>query len=306
MTSADGASASRASEDRSTLAARNGERSARAGRNGESPGPAPAEPVVELRDVTFGYAAAPVVEDVSLRIEPGEYVAIVGPNGSGKSTLMRLLLGLLVPDRGEARLFGERANRFDDGSRIGYVAQGAGASKEMPITVREVVRMGRYPHVGFGRLGPEDRAVVDRALETVGMAGFADRRVTQLSGGQRQRAFIARALAGEADLLVLDEPTVGVDVESVGAFYDLLDGLNARGITVLLIEHDLGAVVDRADRVVCLDREVYFDGPAASFVESDALARAFGTAARLVGGGGSGGSGRDPGRGAERADGGDQ
>ncbi|WP_247728662.1 metal ABC transporter ATP-binding protein [Halovivax limisalsi] len=270
------------------------------------------EPVIDLADVTFGYTATPVVEDVSLTIDPGEYVAIVGPNGSGKSTLMQLMLGLLEPDTGRARLFDERADRFDDGERIGHVAQQASAAKAMPITVREVVKMGRFAHVGFdrlidedqtlvdavredplgtssgaldavfGRLSASDWAIVDDALATVGMSAFADRRVTQLSGGQRQRAFIARALASEADLLVLDEPTVGVDAESVDAFYDLLAALNADGITVVLIEHDLGAVVEHADRVVCLNREIYFDGPTDEFVESDALARAFGTEARFL------------------------
>jgi len=240
-------------------------------------------PLVDLSNVTFGYTATPVIEDVTLRIDPGEYVAIVGPNGSGKSTLMHLLLGLQRPDSGTARLFGESAHAFDDGARIGYVAQHASASKEMPITVREVVRMGRYPRVGFGRLGAADREAVERALETVGMAAFGDRRITHLSGGQRQRAFIARALAGEADLLVLDEPTVGVDAESVDAFYDLLESLNGAGITILLIEHDLRAVTDHADRVVCLNRRVHFDGPTDEFVGSDALARAFGTAIGLRG-----------------------
>ena len=242
------------------------------------------ESVLDLAGVTFGYTATSVVEDVSLAIGPGEYVALVGPNGSGKSTLMKLMVGLLEPDAGTARLFGERAGRFDDGERVGYVAQEASAAKEMPITVREVVKMGRFPHVGFGRLSSEDWAIVDDALATVGMSAFAGRRVTQLSGGQRQRAFIARALASEADLLVLDEPTVGVDAESVDAFYDLLGALNAENITVLLIEHDLGAVVEHADRVVCLNREVYFDGPTEEFVESDALARAFGTEARFLAG----------------------
>lgn len=239
-------------------------------------------PVVALDGVTFGYTATPVVEDVSLTVAPGEYVAVVGPNGSGKSTLMQLMLGLLAPDAGAARLFGEPADRFDDGERIGYVAQHAGVAKEMPITVREVVEMGRFPHVGFGRLSSSDRTIVERALDTVGMAGFADRRVTRLSGGQRQRAFIARALAGEADLLVLDEPTVGVAAESVEAFYELLASLNDRDITVLLIEHDLGAVVEHADRVVCLNREVYYDGPTDEFVQSDALARAFGAGAGVL------------------------
>ena len=269
------------------------------------------QPVVDLSGATFGYTSTPVVEDVSLTVDPGEYVAIVGPNGSGKSTLMKLMLGLLSPDEGTARLFDEPAARFDDGERVGYVAQHASAAKEMPITVREVVKMGRFSHVGlgrfaaekmsglredpmgtatdavnavFGRLSTTDWDIVDDALATVGMSAFADRRVTQLSGGQRQRAFIARALASEADLLVLDEPTVGVDAESVDAFYDLLAALNAEGITVVLIEHDLGAVVEHADRVVCLNREVYFDGPTDEFVESDALARAFGTEARFLSG----------------------
>ena len=227
------------------------------------------EPVIALSDVTFGYTATPVVEAVSLEIDAGEYVAVVGPNGSGKSTLMELVLGLRRPDAGTAKLFGEESAGFDDGGRLGYVAQQASASKEMPITVREVVRMGRYPHVGFGRLSAEDEAAVERALATVGMSAFANRRITQLSGGQRQRAFIARALAGDADLLVLDEPTVGVDT------------LHDDGITVLLIEHDLHAVAEHVDRVVCLNREVYFDGPTDEFVESDALARTFGTAAVL-------------------------
>jgi len=249
--------------------------------NGETP---PGESVIDLADVTFGYTATPVIEDVTLAIDPGEYVAVVGPNGSGKSTLMQLMLGLRRPDEGRARLFGEPAHAFDEGARIGYVAQHASAAKEMPITVREVVKMGRFPHVGFGWLSREDWAVVDDALATVGMSAFADRRVTRLSGGQRQRAFIARALASEADLLVLDEPTVGVDAESVQAFYDLLDALNERGITIVLIEHDIGAVTDHADRVVCLNREVYFDGPTTEFLESDALARAFGTAAGTLAG----------------------
>lgn len=244
----------------------------------------PQPSIVELSNVDFGYTATPVVEDISLCIDSGEYVAIVGPNGSGKSTLMKLMLGLLRPDEGTARIFGEPSHKFDDGARIGYVAQHASASKEMPITVREVVKMGRFPHVGFGRLTADDWDIVDRALETVGMTSFANRRVTQLSGGQRQRAFIARALASEADLLVLDEPTVGVDAESVEAFYDLLEILNEEGITILLIEHDLSAVTEHAERVVCLNREIYFDGPTGEFVESDALGRAFGTAANFVGG----------------------
>lgn len=241
------------------------------------------ESVIELSGVDFGYTSSLAVKNISLQIDSGEYAAVVGPNGSGKSTLMKLMLGLLQPDEGVAKLFDEPSHQFDDGERIGYVAQHASASKEMPITVREVVKMGRFPHVGFRRLSDEDWDIVSRALDTVGMTAFADRRVTQLSGGQRQRAFIARALASEAELLVLDEPTVGVDMESVEAFYDLLDSLNNSGITILLIEHDLTAVTEHAERVICLNHEIYFDGSASEFIDSDALARAFGTTANLIG-----------------------
>ncbi len=234
------------------------------------------DPVIDLSTVTFGYTATPVLEDVSLAVDPGEYAAVVGPNGSGKSTLLKVVLGLVTPDSGSARLFGEPSRSFDNGARIGYVPQHADAAVGMPITVREVVKMGRFPHVGVRGLSDADWDVVDAAIETVGMAGFATRRIGELSGGQRQRAFIARALAGEADLLVLDEPTVGVDIESVEAFYDLLDALNEDGMTIVLIEHDLGAVTDHAERVVCLNRTVRFDGSTEEFLGSDALARAFG------------------------------
>jgi zinc transport system ATP-binding protein len=236
------------------------------------------DPVVDVDGVTFGYTALPVVEDVSFTVETGEYVGIVGPNGSGKSTLLKLMLGLLEPDAGSADLLGAPARDFENRERVGYVAQDVTEDTTgMPITVAEVVLMGRYPHAGFGRITSDDRERAREALRTVGIDHLADRRISKLSGGQRQRAYIARALAAEAELLVLDEPTVGVDAESVAAFFELLDSLNAEGITVLLVEHDIGAVVEHASRVVCLNRELYFDGPPEAFLEADALERAYGT-----------------------------
>ncbi|WP_123622049.1 metal ABC transporter ATP-binding protein [Halorubrum sp. CSM-61] len=255
--------------------------------NGESvPTDADDGPLVEARGLTFGYAAAPVVEGVDIRVERGEYVGIVGPNGSGKSTLLRLLLGLHEPDSGSAELLGHPARAFAERERVGYVAQDVTEDeKRMPITVSEVVLMGRFPRAGFGRVTAEDREHAREALRTVGIEHLADRKITALSGGQRQRTYIARALAGEAELLVLDEPTVGVDAESVEAFFELLDGLVADGMTVLLVEHDIGAVVEHASRVVCLNREVYFDGDPVAFAESDALGRAYGTNVRREEGG---------------------
>ena len=257
------------------------------------------QPVARFEDVTFGYGPTPVVEDVSFTVESGDFLALVGPNGSGKSTLLRLLLGLHRPDAGSVRLFGEPAHEAATGTRVGYVAQDvASGGRAMPITVREVVRMGRYPHVPHGRFRPEDREAVDEALATVGVTDLAGRRVGALSGGQRQRVFIARALATGADVLALDEPTVGVDARSREAFFDLLSTLNREGLTVVLVEHDIGVVTTHATRVACLNRQLHFHGSTDDFVASDALSAAYGANHHVVVhdhddgvGGGSGGSG---------------
>lgn len=238
---------------------------------------------VELDDVSYAYGAVPAVKDVSLTLDERDYLGLVGPNGSGKSTLLKIALGILEPDEGEARLFGERATEFDDGERIGYVSQNAtNVDNRMPITVREVVRMGRYPRVGRRRFSEEDKHAVGEAMEKTGVEDLASRRVTHLSGGQRQRVFIARALAAEADLLALDEPTVGVDAESREGFYELLRDLNEDGMTVILIEHDIGVVTEYADEIACVNRRLYFHGDPSDFEDSDALTKAYGANQRVL------------------------
>lgn len=239
--------------------------------------------VVVCENVTFGYGGPPVVDDVTLTVESGEFLGLLGPNGSGKSTLLKLMLGRYVPDSGSVRLFGDPARRFADGSRLGYVPQDTPWPK-MPVTVRETVATGRTPHAGFRRLGTRDRRAIDEALDRVGIADLATSRLGSLSGGQRQRTFIARALAAEADLLALDEPTVGVDTTSRAAFYDLLASLNDEGLTVLLVEHDIGAVTAHASRIACLDGGLHFHGDAEAF-ESDVLAATYGPGSRPVHGG---------------------
>ena len=239
--------------------------------------------VVEVRDVTFAYAGQPVVEGVSLDVAAGDFLGLLGPNGSGKTTLLELMIGLRRPDAGSVRLFGEPAHAFDDGERVGYVPQEVTNAKGgMPVTVEEAVRMGRYPHRWAGRFSDDDRRSIDAALERVGITDLADRRVGRLSGGQRQRVFIARALASEADLLALDEPTVGVDADSREAFYDLLRELNEEGLTVVLIEHDVGVVTTHASEIACLDRDLFFHGDPETFLETDALADAYGGSRRVV------------------------
>ena len=240
-------------------------------------------PVISLDDVTFAYGETPAVSDITLDVAAGEFLGLIGPNGSGKTTLLHLMLGLHDPDSGRVELFGEPVGEFDDGHRIGYVSQqSTSQSGSMPVTVQENVTMGRFAHVGHSRLTAADYATVDDALETVGIADLADRRMSALSGGQRQRAYIARALASEADLLALDEPTVGVDAESRDAFYQLLDDLNADGITIILIEHDIGVVTDRANRIACINTELFHHGDTESFVDSEALADAYGVSGRIV------------------------
>ncbi|ELZ39524.1 metal ABC transporter ATP-binding protein [Halorubrum tebenquichense] len=236
--------------------------------------------IVDIDGVTFSYGDTVAVSDVSLTVEEGDFLGLVGPNGSGKTTLLHLMLGLHEPDEGSVRLFGRPVEEFDDGGRIGYVSQKATSrGGAMPVTVRECVTMGRFAHAGRGRLSAADRDAVADAIET---GDLADRLVSELSGGQKQRAYIARALASDADLLALDEPTVGVDAESRDAFYALLDELNDEGITIILIEHDIGVVTDRANRIACVNTELYHHGDTESFVESDALAEAYGTTGQVV------------------------
>jgi zinc transport system ATP-binding protein len=211
--------------------------------------------------LTFAYRQEPVVDDVTFDIAAGEFVALVGPNGSGKSTLLRLLLGLLVPDRGKVRLFGDDPRRLRDRFRVGYVPQRAVLPADLPATVAEVVGAGRIARRGWWR--PPSRADRDargRALAAVALSEMARTRVGELSGGQQQRVLIAKALAGDPELLVLDEPVSGVDAESQARFRNSLVHLVNRGGTVLLVSHELGAVADDLDRVIVMKRGIMFDG----------------------------------------------
>jgi zinc transport system ATP-binding protein len=218
---------------------------------------------VELRGVSFAYpGGAPVLQDVDLALEPGEFVAVAGPNGGGKTTLLRVILGLERPLAGTALLFGEPAATFSRRETLGYLAQRSQIGVEAPATVREVVSAGRLAAGGLlGPLRRRDRAIVDEAIGRVGLEDLADRPLTQLSGGQQQRAFIAKALAGEPSLLVLDEPTTGVDVEAQEALAELLDRLHRElGVTVLYVSHEFGAVERFVERLVLVRGRVLFDG----------------------------------------------
>ncbi|HVE47217.1 MAG TPA: metal ABC transporter ATP-binding protein [Acidimicrobiales bacterium] len=216
--------------------------------------------------MSFAFGQEAVVDRVDLVVGPGEFVALVGPNGSGKSTLLRCLLGLLEPTAGAVRLFGESPRGLRDRWRLGYVPQRPALARDLPATVEEVVAAGRLARTGWRRrFRAGDREEIEHAMESVALLDLRGKRVSELSGGQQQRAFIAKALAGQPDLLVLDEPVAGIDAESQHRFRDSLTHLvEEHQSAVLLVSHELGAVAEDLDRVVVLRHgAVYFDGPPA-------------------------------------------
>jgi zinc transport system ATP-binding protein len=220
--------------------------------------------VLALRGVSFGYAPGrPVLEDVSVAVEPGEFVAIAGPNGGGKTTLLRLALGLEVPSAGTVTLFGDPAHRCRRRSELGYVAQRTVLGGEAPATVRELVAAGTLASGALlGPLRRRERGLVDAAIARVGLAERARSPLRTLSGGMQQRAFIAKALAAEPSLLVLDEPTTGVDAASQESLAELLDELRRElGVTILYVSHEFGAVERFVERVVLVRGGIVFDGP---------------------------------------------
>jgi zinc transport system ATP-binding protein len=219
---------------------------------------------IELCDVSFAYPHGPdVLRHVDLRVEAHEFVGIAGPNGGGKTTLLRLVLGLERPRRGMVRLLGEEPTRMMNRSRIAYLAQRAQLGIEAPATVREVVTAGRTIARGLVRpLRAIDKELVEEAIERVGLTSMATRPRARLSGGQPQRAFIAKALAGNPEILVLDEPTAGVDVQAQTSLAELLEELRRElRTTILYVSHEFGAVEDYVDRLVLVSGTILFDGP---------------------------------------------
>jgi zinc transport system ATP-binding protein len=227
-------------------------------------------PLLAAEHVSAGYGRDLVIEDVSLRVGRGEFVALVGPNGSGKSTLLGVLLGAIEPVAGSIRLFGEEPDRFHSRWRLGYVPQRPTLESEVPATVREIVTSGRLRQRGWWRRQtPADRTAISHAIESVGLGDAGDDPLNELSVGQQQRAFIARAFASEPDLLVLDEPIAGVDRASQRRFRESLVHLQQEhGAGVLLVSHELSAVADVIDRIIVLKRTVLFDGTPAELSSS--------------------------------------
>lgn len=245
------------------------------------------KPLIEIENVSFQYDYTQVLKNISFRVEEGDFLALLGPNGSGKSTLLKIILGLLKPMSGTIKLFGESSTTFKHREWIGYVSQKSNAfNSGFPATVQEVVKSGLTKKLGlFKRPSSDTNDKVFNALKAVGMEAFVKRNIGELSGGQQQRVFIARALVSEPKLMILDEPTVGIDHENVQAFYDMLATLNReQGITMILVTHDVDTVSNRISHVACLNQTIHFHGFKNEFdtISTDALNAWYGHSVRKI------------------------
>lgn len=224
-------------------------------------------PAVEIRDVGFRYPPSgigepsiEVLRDITMHVEPNSRLGILGPNGGGKSTLIKLILGMLEPNAGTIRVFGRSPNQARREGLIGYLPQRIGADLDWPLSVEQVIAMPLSAKLKpWQRLSDEDRSSIDRAIELLEVDALRDRRIGALSGGQLQRTMIARAISTRPKLLVLDEPTLGVDIAGQQRFASLIDTISAElGLTTIVVTHDMRALVAVADRVACLCRTLHF------------------------------------------------
>ncbi|QXE00825.1 metal ABC transporter ATP-binding protein [Terribacillus sp. DMT04] len=221
------------------------------------------ESILHINSINFSYENKAALRDVSLDVKSGDFLGLIGPNGGGKTTLIKLALGLLQPNKGDIELFGESVSSFKDWNKVSFVSQKASSfNKAFPATVFEVVAMGLTPKIGyFKRFTAKHRAAVKQAVAQVDMSDYLHQNISSLSGGQQQRVFIARALVSQPELIILDEPTVGIDHANVKGFYELLHRLNKEtGLTLVMITHDLAGIAQHASKLVYLDQQVQYEG----------------------------------------------
>jgi zinc transport system ATP-binding protein len=241
-------------------------------------------PVVDIRDLWVSVNHEEILQGIDLQIREGTFLGLIGPNGGGKTTLLRTILGLVEPDRGQVRVFDLPPGNAGNRGRIGYLPQRAYADLSFPVSVFDVVLMGRYSHIGlWRRVSAEDRRQALEKLEAVGMGRFKDRPIGHLSGGEQQRAFIARALASEPSLLLLDEPTSGVDTAAQESFYRLLGRLKRDlSLTIVLVSHDIGVIPSHTDEIACLNHKLHLHGKCPDVLDAKALSKVYGCEVELL------------------------
>ncbi len=238
------------------------------------------EPIIRFDHASFGFPGVIALKDISLSINAGEFVGVIGPNGSGKTTLCRAVLGLMAPVEGHLHIFDCACDelRCHHRAKIGYLPQKGVVDRNFPVTVLETVMMGRYGALGlFKRPGPKDREIAIESLTHVGMERHKDTALGHLSGGQQQRVFIARALAQQPKVLLLDEPTTGLDITAQHNVIELVEHLHDElGLTVLLITHDINMIRSRVDRLVLLKTRLYAAGPPVDVLKPEILSEVYG------------------------------
>ena len=232
-------------------------------------------PPLEIHDVTVAYHRKPVLWDIDLVVPEGQLVAIVGPNGAGKSTLIKAVLGLLPIASGKIEFYGKPYEQ--QRHLVGYVPQRETVDWDFPVSALDVVTMGTYGRLGwFRRPGAHEKALAQQCLEHVGMADYANRQIRQLSGGQQQRVFLARALAQDAQIYLMDEPFAGVDAATEQAIVTLLQELRSRGKTVIVVHHELQTVRDYFDYVILLNMRLVAAGPVSEVFTTENLQTTYG------------------------------
>lgn len=243
------------------------------------------EPIIQCENVSFRYGEEEALSDISFSVRAGDYVGLVGSNGSGKTTLLKILLGLLEPTSGRVKLFGKALDEFRQWEKVGYVPQHVfRGDMNFPATVQEVVESGhlRARTDAFCKFGKSSCEAVSRALERAGVSHVAGKRIGELSGGERQRVFIARALVSQPELLVLDEPTTGIDAASEAQFYRFLKDLNEDGLTIILVSHDLEAVAREVKTVLCLNRRLVCAGTTEHLKSPEVLKKMYGESKQMI------------------------
>lgn len=227
------------------------------------------ETIIKIKDVSYSYNSVKVLEDVSFNVNSGDYIGIIGPNGSGKSTLLKIILGLIKPDKGSITISGKRLTNALDSCRVGYVSQRISQeSQDLPATLYEVVESGLIAKEKLFSNSKQHKDKILQAISISGLKGNENKLIGQLSGGQRQKAFVARAIASDPQILILDEPFVGVDLASQDEFYRFLKKLNKdNGLTIIFVSHDIDIISGQASRIIALNRKIVYTGEAEKFDE---------------------------------------
>ncbi|MDN6195196.1 MAG: metal ABC transporter ATP-binding protein [Atopostipes suicloacalis] len=229
---------------------------------------------IDVKNLSVSYSGKKAIKDVNFSLDSGRLIGIIGPNGAGKSTLVKGMLDLEKKDSGKVRIFGKELDTIRE--KIAYIPQRADIDWDFPILVKSTVLLGRYPRLGlFKRPSKKDKKIALEALEKVGMADFADNQIGQLSGGQQQRVFVARSLAQKADVYFLDEPFVGVDIQSEEIIINILKELRDQGKTIFVIHHDLTQLENYFDDIILINKELFGAGPVKEVVTPELMEAAF-------------------------------